>query len=422
MGIVVSSVEHLVISKVIENKSLTEASKAGIKPVHFASEWEDIYAWVLDYNSKHSAVPSQRAFNTEYGDISILDTSDETFSGLFEELLDAYRNRQILDALTIAMNKLENDNVQEAMSVLSKGLQKASVETSRLRDVDMITSWEERYAMYEVMRATPNFLKGIPTGFRGLDTITQGLRPQQFIVMAGEQKRGKSLIALIMAEACHRYGKRPLLISFEMSVEEQGSRLDALNANVPYDRILSGDMNDAEMGRIRRMMVARKNMQPFIFSEDSSSLTTVSALAGKIQETQPDFVVVDGMYLMDDENGEQKGSPQALTNVSRGMKRLCQRFDIPILGTTQALGWKLNNKRTRAITADAIGYSSAMGQDADLVLGVERNPDVDNQSIIRVVEARSAPRGEVHIQWDWNTMEFSEVHEHDLDDLDPSYD
>ena len=63
-----------------------------------------------------------------------------------------------------------------------------------------------------------------------------------------------------------------------------------------------------------------------------------------------------------------------------------------------------------------------MGQDADLVLGVERNPDIDNQSIIRVVEARSAPRGEVHIQWDWQTMDFEEVHDDDRDELDPSYD
>ena len=418
-----ASVEHLVISKIIEAKSLVEATKAGIKPIHFAAQWEDVYVWVLDYNSKHTAVPSERAFHTQYGDVEVLETGDETFSGLFEELISAYRTREVVSSISEAMGTLEkDDNVNNAMSILSKGLQRATVETSRLRDVDMISTWEERYAKYEYMKATPNVLKGIPTGFRGLDTITQGLRPQQFIVLAGEQKRGKSLITLIMAEACHRSGKRPLFISFEMSIEEQASRLDALTAHVPFDRILSGDLSDQEMARIHRMMVLRKGMQPFMFSEDTSSLTTVDALAGKIQEVQPDFVVVDGMYLMDDQHGEPKGSPQALTNISRGMKRLCQRFDIPIIGTTQALGWKLNNKRTRAITADAIGYSSAMAQDADLVLGVERNPDIDNQSIVRVVEARSAPRGEVHIQWDWQTMEFSEIHDDDRDSDDPSYD
>jgi replicative DNA helicase len=127
-------------------------------------------------------------------------------------------------------------------------------------------------------------------------------------------------------------------------------------------------------------------------------------------------LIVDGVYLMDDEEGEPKGSPQALTNVTRSLKRLAQRFDIPVVATTQVLSWKLNNKKTRAVTADAIGYSSSFAQDADLVLGVEKDPDVDDQAIIRVVIARSAPTGIIKIAWDWNTMEFSEVDDDDDDD------
>jgi replicative DNA helicase len=148
-------------------------------------------------------------------------------------------------------------------------------------------------------------------------------------------------------------------------------------------------------------------------------MTTISALAAKIQEHQPDALYIDGLYLMDDENGEPKGSPQALTNISRGVKRLAQRFDIPIVGTTQVLPWKINNKRTRAITADSIGYTTAFIQDSDLILGVERNPDLEDQAIIRVVEARTAPRAEIHVKWDWKTMEFEEVDERE--EFDPSY-
>jgi replicative DNA helicase len=179
-------------------------------------------------------------------------------------------------------------------------------------------------------------------------------------------------------------------------------------------------MSEKEFDRLEKSMRMMKNMHPFRMSEDSSSLTTISAIAGKIQEYQPDAVFIDGMYLMDDENGEPKGSPQALTNITRGVKRLAQRFDIPVVGTSQVLSWKLNNKRTRAITADSIGYTSSFVQDADLVLGVERNPDLDDQAIIRVVEARTAPHAEIHVKWDWQTMEFAEVSE--VDEIDPSFD
>jgi replicative DNA helicase len=415
-----ASIEHLVISKIIEEQSLHEAVKSGVKPIYFSGDWEKVYQWLLDYNNQHGAVPSERAFHTAYGDISIEDTERETFSGLFDELVDAYRTRTVVAAVSDAMVPLDKDNISEAMAILSKGLQSASADTAKLRDFNIVEGWEEQLQMYRDMKDNPNALRGIPTGFTGLDRVTYGLRPQQFIVMVGEPKRGKSLFELIMANACHRHGLVPLFISFEMSVAEQRSRFYSLIAKIPYERILSGQMSEAEFDRLERAMRMMKNMQPFIMSEDSSSLTTVSAIASKIQEFQPDAVYIDGMYLMDDENGEPKGSPQALTNITRGVKRLAQRFDIPIVGTSQVLSWKLNNKRTRAITADSIGYTSSFVQDADLVLGVERNPDLDDQAIIRVVEARTAPHAEVHVKWDWQTMEFEEVYE--VDEIDPSFD
>ena len=78
------AIEHLVISKIIEEQSIHEAVKSGIKPVYFAGDWEKVYAWVLDYSNKHGAVPTERAFHTAYGDIDVADTSGETFSGLFD--------------------------------------------------------------------------------------------------------------------------------------------------------------------------------------------------------------------------------------------------------------------------------------------------------------------------------------------------
>jgi replicative DNA helicase len=415
-----SSVESLVVSKIIREKAIDLAVRAGLRPHHFAGEWEDIYQWIIDYYGKHTAPPTERSFSLAYGDVDLEDANQEPFSGLVEELLDAYRHRVVTGAMAQAMGPLEGDDVKQAMEVLTKALREASVDTVRIRDFNIIDTWEERYARYEEMRNTPNALRGIPTGFSGLDRITQGLRPQQFIVLAGEPKRGKSLFELIMAMACHDHGKVPMFLSFEMSVAEQESRYDALSAGIPYDRILTGQMSDLEMKRLLRMMEKRKLMQPFYMSEDTSRLTTISAVAGKIQEYQPDALFIDGLYLMDDENGEPKGSPQALTNISRGLKRLSQTFDIPVVGTTQVLAWKLRNQKTRAITGDSIGYTSSFLQDADLILGVERNPDIDDQAIIRVVEARAAANGVIHVQWNWATMEFTEIEYDDV--IDPSYD
>jgi replicative DNA helicase len=416
-----ASSELYLVSKIIQEKDITTPVRAGLKPDHFTGSWVEVWSWLLDFQRTHGAVPTERVFSQEFGDIHLEDASGETFSRLIDEVLAAYRQRTIMDSLSHAIPAINNNDIDEAMSALAAGLQKASVESSRLRDIDIIQNWENRMSRYEEMRNTPNALRGIPTGFHGLDRITHGLRPQQFIVFAGEPKRGKSLFALILANSAHIHGKRPLFVSFEMSIEEQEARYDSLISKVPYTRILSGDLSNSDMAKIKRALSIRKNMQPFVFSEDTSSLTTVTALAGKVQEYQPDLLVVDGVYLMDDEEGEAKGSPQALTNITRALKRLAQRFDIPVVATTQVLSWKLQNRKTRAVTADAIGYTSSFAQDADLILGVERNPDVDDQAIIRVVLARTAPTGEVHVKWDWATMEFEEVNDYD-DYINPSFD
>jgi replicative DNA helicase len=416
-----ASSELLLISKIVHDKDIQVAVRSGLKPDHLSGEWPKVWTWLLDFYREHGSVPTERVFSQEFGDIDLEDASDEPFTRLIDEIFNNYKKRVLMDTLAEAIPELNNDDLDSALTTLTTGLQKTAVESARLRDIDIIQNWENRLIRYDELRATPNALRGIPTGFHGLDRITHGLRPQQFIVFVGEPKRGKSLFALIIGNSAHTHGKRPLFVSFEMSIEEQEARYDSFISKVPYTRILSGDLTDIDMKKIRKALSLRKNMQPFVFSEDTASLTTVSALASKVQEYQPDLLIVDGVYLMDDEEGEPKGSPQALTNITRSLKRLAQRFDIPVVATTQVLGWKLNNKKTRAVTADAIGYSSSFAQDADLVLGVERNPDLDDQAIIRVVIARSAPTGVVHIKWDWNTMEFEEVDGDDYD-VNPSFD
>jgi replicative DNA helicase len=413
-----ASSDHLLISKVITERKIDEAVKAGLKPDHFSSKWSEVWAWVLEYWREYGDVPTDRAIRMEFGDLSLVDASDEPIARLVDEVYDNYRRRYLTEALRDVVTPLNEGDTKSALDILNVGLQKVNFETARLRDYDLIESWEERLAEYEEMRQTPNSLRGIPTGFPGLDRITAGLRPQQLITFVGEAKKGKSLITMLMTIAGHLHGKTPMYISFEMSYKEQAARYDSLVSRVPYTNILRGELTNAEMERVRKALQLRKNMHPIHMVEDTASMTTVSAVAGKIQEKRPDFVIVDGVYLMDDEQGEPKGSPQALTNITRSLKRVSQRFDIPIIITTQVLGWKLQSKATRKITSDAIGYTSSFAQDSDLVLGVESDPDVPDQAIIRVVLARAAPHGEVRIRWDWNNMDFSEVVDDDDDDDD----
>lgn len=410
-----ASAEQLLISKVLSDGSLVDVIDLGVKSKHFSRSYAPIWSWLLEFWHTHNEIPTERALLTEYPSVTMGDASDESLSRLVKEVIDGYRREAITETLTLALPLLTDGKVSDALSLLNSGLQEVSGDTTYSRDVNIIDQWEERLAKYAEMRDRPDGLIGISTGFPGLDRLTSGIRPQQLITFVGEAKRGKSMLLMVMAERANSEGVLPLLVSFEMSVEEQSARYDAYVAKVSHTGLLRGMSTTAEVSRLDRALRTRKNSSPFILVEDIASATTVSSLAAKIKQHNPGIVFVDGVYMMDDENGETKGSPQALTNITRSLKRVAQQFKIPIVVTTQVLSSKLSSRTSRRVTADAIGYSSSFVQDSDTVMSVERDPDYEDRSIVRVLLSRTSPHGEVTIKWDWDNMDFTEVTDADDD-------
>ena len=93
----------------------------------------------------------------------------------------------------------------------------------------------------------PGYLRGVPTGFHGIDYVTGGLQPEQFVVLIGLPKAFKSATLLAMAKNVHASGKVPLFIGFEMSNAEQHDRLISLYAGVSLTEIRNGTLQPARV-------------------------------------------------------------------------------------------------------------------------------------------------------------------------------
>jgi replicative DNA helicase len=244
--------------------------------------------------------------------------------------------------------------------------------------------------------------------------VLSGLQAQQLITLVGLPKSGKSTMVLRMAINAWMSGKVPLFVGFEMSNHEQEARFDAMVAGVDHQKLLTGRLTDEELDALEDVLRKRKSMEPFYLSSDITSSQTVSGLAGKVEQYKPDLLIVDGVYMMFDEVTGEQNTPQALTNITRSMKRLAQSQQIPIMQTTQALNWKVSKKK--GLQSDAIGYSSSFLQDSDVVFGVESIEDVNDLKKVSVLDARSAPRMAVNIRWDWSTGTFTEEGEAEFGD------
>jgi len=104
----------------------------------------------------------------------------------------------------------------------------------------------------------------------------------------------------------------------------------------------------------------------------------------------------------------EMNTPQAITNITRAMKRLAQRIDLPIIITTQTLLWKM---RAGKVTADSIGYSSSFFQDSDVILGLEPVEEDEKIRLLKVVASRNCGPTETPLTWRWSTGCFHDEEE-----------
>jgi replicative DNA helicase len=225
-------------------------------------------------------------------------------------------------------------------------------------------------------------------------------------------KTGKSTLALQIAHNVHSSGYVPLFQSFEMLNSEQEARYDSMRAHVSHHRLLTGSLTKDEEARFKKALQDMEGDQHKFWLSESSGAMTVSSVISKVQNLQPDILFLDGVYLMMDEVSGEQNTPQALTNITRSLKRVAQRFQIPVVISTQALTWKM---RKGNVTADSIGYSSSFFQDADVLFGLQREDEaVDDTRLLKVLASRNSGPSEVSMLWDWASGQFRELGEDDL--------
>jgi replicative DNA helicase len=333
---------------------------------------------------------------------------EETFESLVDEVRKSRKLAIMQETLARAVDAYDAEDPELAASIMSKGLQQTASELPNSLDTDLSKTGLERLERYRKLAEQPEGLKGLPTGISVIDKATGGgLQPKQLVIIAGPPKAGKSTLLLLIAMCCHAFGVKPLFIGFEMTNEEQESRHDAIGSKVSHTKLQQGRLPDKDWDRLDKFVRTTNNMHSFIMSSDTNSVTTLSGVAAKIDEYRPDVVLIDGVYLMDDENGEAKGSPQALTNLTRGLKRLGQNSDLCIVGTTQVLASKMSP--TKGIILTSVGYSSSFGQDADALIGVASDENTGpNVNRINVVASRHCAPCDTLVEWDWDTPMFYE--------------
>jgi replicative DNA helicase len=401
------------ISKIITDRNIGIALEHNVSDSWFADVSDKkIFRFLADHYSNYQECPSLEVINSNFPTYQVLPVTD-SINYLIDELVKSRRRVEIINTIGEALTSIEKQQDHEgALTAIERGLIRLEeAGLTKANDLEITDAAKSAKQEYEFRKANPGLL-GLATGFPTMDAATSGLQPGQLIVIVAPPKTGKSTLALQIALNAHLDHKVPMFMSFEMSNAEQKSRYYSMRARISHRRLMTGTLTAEEEACYFKIVNSIESMGEKFWFVDSSGGQTVGAVASKIQSKNPDIVFIDGTYLMIDEQTGESNTPQAITNITRSLKRLAQKINKPIVISTQALTWKMKKGQ---VTADSIGYSSSFHQDADVIFGLQREDEnVDDTRLLRVVASRNGGLSEVSLMWDWDTGYFREISDEDL--------
>lgn len=404
-------IEHAVISEIVLGEDMGPAAEYKLTADFFTDpDHHAVFELIHDHWLEHGKVPSEDVINRAYPRYTFGEY-DEPLLYYVDEMRDRHLHRQLVDIfaneeLTSAMRGGGVDPGQRAYDLIMEGMIAARMEVPIGKDDDLLASARRDIVQLMGQRKAGG-LRGISTGFDMLDKATGGLQKEQLITLIGLPSSGKSSMLLRLALTAVLGGTRILFVTFEMSNDEQRDRAVSLVSEVPLTPIITGQATTAEKDRIQTSLNRLEAFEGFFQSVyDRSSMTTLSGLQAKIGEYRPAAVFIDGVYMMEDENGEPPGSPRALTNITRGLKRLAQNRGIPIVISTQAL----QQKARGGVNMHSAGYTSSFAQDSDVILIVESCPE-PNKDVSKFFadKVRSGPKVETYVRIGWDRGKIEPV-------------
>lgn len=213
---------------------------------------------------------------------------------------------------------------------------------------------ELREAVFEAVDWEDSDKKGLSTGLRDLDRLTDGFCKSNLIIVAGRPSMGKSSLAMQIAEHVSKT-ETVAVFSLEMSKREIGSRM--LN------------FHTANVGR-SEAVAHLVGLKMHIDDKPAVTVSHVRSQCRKIKRKHGlSMIVIDYLQLM---QGDGDNRNQEIGSISRGLKSLAKEFDVPVVALSQ-LSRKVEERADKRPMMSDLRDSGEIEQDADLILFVYRD-------------------------------------------------
>lgn len=332
----------------------------------------------------------------------------EKFDEIEQVILDAWKEREKKNILQLATtNDWEIDKVLASLDKLNE------------KRVDDHTSINEALVnLYEAPWQEKEVKKGVPTGIKVLDDMTNGWQDGEVTIIAARPSMGKTDTMLHFAKQAGWHGHLPLLFSLEMPEKRLTERMIAstggfnrLKMRNPY-RYLTDEQKNTWTTAIGR--VGETNIQ--IFDAPNQSISEMRAKTRKMMNQYPDkkpVIFIDYLGLIKPKDFYGGSANAQITEISRDLKTMAKEFNCPVICLAQ-LNRSVEQRQDKRPMMSDIRDSGSVEQDADTIIFLYRdkyyNKDVDDDTLEMIIaKNRNGPVGTVNTNYNVHTGVIEDV-------------
>ncbi len=276
------------------------------------------------------------------------------------------------------------------------------------------------YERIERLHRGEGALRGVPTGFGGLDNLLSGFQKSDLIVLGARPSLGKTSFALDVARHAALKAQVPVgIFSLEMSREQVIDRLISAESQVPLWRLRTGRISDDSEFEMIQYALDRLSGAPiFVDDTPSPNIMQIRSMARRLQiEHSLGLVIVDYLQLIMPRTNTDNMVHQ-VTEISRGLKALARELKVPVLALSQ-LSRGIEQRDHKQPRLSDLRESGSIEQDSDVVLFIYRKdrdrPDInvplEDQNVAQIIVSkhRNGPLGSVDLKFDPEHVTFRDI-------------
>ncbi len=271
--------------------------------------------------------------------------------------------------------------------------------------VDIRDVARETYEFIKRRHEQKGILSGIPSGFKDIDTITDGFQSSDLIILAARPSMGKTALAMSFAQNAAEIDYPVGVVSLEMGKQALGIRTVSSLSQVELWKLRKG-IHTREDTAALISAAARMADLPIYFSFSAWELDQIRKVITQMVEVKGiKLVIVD--YLQLAGNAKQKTREREIGEISTTLKQLAKTFQIPVIALSQ-LSREVEKREDKRPKLSDLRDSGQIEQDADVVMFLyrEKPREIKGLAEVHFAKGRNIGLGVVKLYFDGNTMTF----------------